>query len=82
MSGERYEIFMARSAHRKYKRFPPNLQERIKEESEIVGNDPYACGELKVLYAVFGVTILFRIALNIGLPIEFLKKRMKLKSCW
>ena len=47
MSGERYEIFMARSAHRKYKRFPPNLQERIKEESEIVGNNPYACGQLK-----------------------------------
>ena len=47
MSGEKYEIFMARSAHRKYKKFPPNLKEKIKEESETIGNDPYACEELK-----------------------------------
>jgi mRNA-degrading endonuclease RelE of RelBE toxin-antitoxin system len=47
VSGEKYEIFMAGSAYRKYKKFPPNLKEKIKEESEIIGNDPYACEELK-----------------------------------
>lgn len=47
MSGERYEIFMARSAHRRYKKFPLNLKEKIKEESETIGNDPYACEERK-----------------------------------
>jgi len=47
VSGEKYEIFMARSAHRKYKKFHPNLKEKIKEESETIGNDPYSCEELK-----------------------------------
>jgi len=36
----------------------------------------------KTLYEVFGLTILFRIALNIGSPIAFLRKKKKLKLFW
>ena len=47
MSGEEYEIFMAPSAHRRYKRFPPLLKNRIKEEANTLKADPYVCEELK-----------------------------------
>ena len=38
---------MAPSAHRKYKKFPPVLKNKIKEEAEAIACDPYACEELK-----------------------------------
>ena len=47
MSGKKYEIFMAPSAHRRYKKFPPALKNRIKEEAEALRSDPYICEELK-----------------------------------
>jgi mRNA-degrading endonuclease RelE of RelBE toxin-antitoxin system len=34
MSGRRYQIFMAPSAHRRYKKFDPGLQQKIKEEAK------------------------------------------------
>jgi hypothetical protein len=33
MSGKRYQIFMAPSAHRRYKKFDPLLKQKIKEEA-------------------------------------------------
>ena len=38
---------MARSAHRRYKKFPPALKNRVKEEAEALRSDPYICEELK-----------------------------------
>jgi len=38
---------MAPSAHRKYKKFPPVLKNKIKEEAETIACDPHACEELK-----------------------------------
>ena len=38
---------MAPSAHRRYKKFPPALKKKIKEEAEAVKSDPYICEELK-----------------------------------
>ena len=38
---------MAPSAHRKYKKIPPVLKNKIKEEAEAIACDPYACEELK-----------------------------------
>jgi mRNA-degrading endonuclease RelE of RelBE toxin-antitoxin system len=47
MSGSRYEIFMAPSAHRKFKKFSPALQNKIKEEAQKLSVQPHACEELK-----------------------------------
>jgi len=47
VSGEEYQIFMAPSAHRRYKKFPPALKSRIKEEANTLKSDPYSCEELK-----------------------------------
>jgi mRNA-degrading endonuclease RelE of RelBE toxin-antitoxin system len=47
MSGERYLVFMAPSAHRKYKRFDPSLQRKIKEEAKKLPENPHRYEELK-----------------------------------
>ena len=47
MSGSRYEIFMAPSAHRRFKKFNPALQKKVKEEAEKLAVEPRACEELK-----------------------------------
>ncbi len=47
MSGRRYQIFMAPSAHRRYKKFDPGLQQKIKEEAKKLSEDPYSYEELK-----------------------------------
>jgi len=38
---------MAPSAHRRYKKFDPSLQQRIKEEAKKLSEDPNAYKELK-----------------------------------
>ncbi len=40
MSGKRYQVFMAPSAHRKYKKFDPLLKEKIKEEIKHLSESP------------------------------------------
>ncbi len=47
MSGERYQIFMAPSAHRIYRKFDPHLQRKIKEEAKKLSEEPYRYEELK-----------------------------------
>jgi len=47
MSGRRYQISMAPSAHRRYKKFDPGLQQKIKEEAKKLSEDPYNYEELK-----------------------------------
>ncbi len=47
MSGKRYQVFMAPSAHRKYKKFDPLLKEKIKEEITYLSKSPYRFEELK-----------------------------------
>jgi mRNA-degrading endonuclease RelE of RelBE toxin-antitoxin system len=47
MSGRRYQIFMAPSAHKRYKKFDADLQRKVKEESEIFAEDPYDSNILK-----------------------------------
>ena len=47
MSGKKYRVFMATSAHRRYKKFDPALQERIKDESKKLSKDPHRYEELK-----------------------------------
>lgn len=45
--GKKYQIFMAPSAHRKYKKFDPPLQKKIKQEAKKLAEDPYTYDELK-----------------------------------
>jgi addiction module RelE/StbE family toxin len=47
MSGSRYDTFMAPSAHRRFKKFNPALQKKVKEEAEKLALEPSACEELK-----------------------------------
>ena len=47
MSGKKYRVFMATSAHRRYKKFDPALQERIKDESKKLSKNPHRYEELK-----------------------------------
>ena len=47
MSGKKYRVFMATSAHRRYKKFDPALQERIKDESKKLSKDPHRYEGLK-----------------------------------
>ena len=47
MSGKEYRVFMATSAHRRYKKFDPALQDRIKDESKKLSKDPHRYEELK-----------------------------------
>ncbi|MCD6317759.1 type II toxin-antitoxin system mRNA interferase toxin, RelE/StbE family [Candidatus Aerophobetes bacterium] len=48
-SGKRYQIFMAPSAHRRYKKFDPPLQQKTKQEALRLVEDPYRYEELKGL---------------------------------
>jgi len=47
MNGSRYEIFMAPSAHRRFKKFNPRLRDKIKEEARKLATESYVCEELK-----------------------------------
>ena len=49
MSGDRrrYQIFMAPSAHKRYKKLDTHLQERIKVAARKLSEDPYRFEELK-----------------------------------
>jgi len=47
MSGRRYQVFMAPSAHRRYKKFDSGLQQKIKEEAKKLSEDPHIYKELK-----------------------------------
>ncbi len=47
MNGSRYQIFMASSAHKRYKKFDSGLQQKIKEEAQKISEDPYIYNELK-----------------------------------
>jgi mRNA-degrading endonuclease RelE of RelBE toxin-antitoxin system len=47
MSGRRYQVFMAPSAHRRYKKFDSGLQKKIKEEAKKLSEDPHIYEELK-----------------------------------
>ena len=47
MSGRQYEVFMAPSAHRRFKKFNSAVQKKVKEEAEKLSVEPNACEELK-----------------------------------
>ena len=47
MSGRRYQVFMAPSAHRRYKKFGGGLQQKIKEGAKKLSEDPHIYDELK-----------------------------------
>ena len=47
MSGKQYKVFMAPSAHRRYKKFNSHLQSKLKEEARKLSEDPYRSEELK-----------------------------------
>ncbi len=47
MNGRRYQVFMAPSAHRRFKKFDPPLQQRIKEEAKRLSEDPHRYEELR-----------------------------------
>jgi len=41
MNGRKYQVFMAPSAHRRYKKFDSDLQQKIKKEVEKLTEDPH-----------------------------------------
>lgn len=47
MPGREYQIIMAPSAHRLYKKFSPALQERVKEEAKRLAENPHQYEELE-----------------------------------
>ena len=47
MSGKQYQVFMAPSAHRRYKKFDPLLKEKIKKEANRLSENPHLYEELK-----------------------------------
>jgi mRNA-degrading endonuclease RelE of RelBE toxin-antitoxin system len=47
MSGKSYQVFMAPSAHKRFKKFDPLLKQTIKKEAEELSRDPYRHEELK-----------------------------------
>jgi mRNA-degrading endonuclease RelE of RelBE toxin-antitoxin system len=47
MSGRRYQVFMAPSAHKRYKKFDARLQQKIREEANKLSEDPHIYEELK-----------------------------------
>ncbi len=40
MSGDGYKVYMAPSAHKRYKKYGTALQEKIKEESKKLSENP------------------------------------------
>jgi len=47
MSGKQYQVFMAPSAHRRYRKFDPVLKQTIKEEANKLAEDSHRYEELK-----------------------------------
>lgn len=47
MSGKPYQVFMAPSALRRYRKLDSSLQLKIKDEVEKLSENPYQCEELK-----------------------------------
>lgn len=47
MCGKRYQVFMAPSAHGRYKKVDPLLKQTIKEEANKLSEDPDRYEELK-----------------------------------
>lgn len=47
MSGDVYKVYMATSAHKRYKKYGTVLQEKIKEEARKLSENPYHHEELK-----------------------------------
>ena len=52
MSGKRYQVVMASSAHRRYKKFDPFLKQKIKEEANKFSEDPHYARNLIYFLAV------------------------------
>lgn len=46
MNGKSYAIVMAPSAHKRYKKFDPNLQSKIKEKAKNIADTPYSFKQL------------------------------------
>ncbi len=46
MNGKSYAIVMAPSAHKRYKKFGQNLQQKIKKETQKIANSPYSFKQL------------------------------------
>ena len=46
-SGKRYQVLMAPSAHRRYRKFNPPLQQKIKQEALKLAEDPQRHEELR-----------------------------------
>ncbi|MCD4844533.1 MAG: type II toxin-antitoxin system RelE/ParE family toxin [Methanosarcinales archaeon] len=44
---KQYQIFMSPSAHRRYKKFDPRLQHKVKEKARELSEKPYQYDELK-----------------------------------
>lgn len=47
MNGKIYEVFMAPSAYRRYKKFAPPLQKKAQEEAKQLAENPHRYEELK-----------------------------------
>ena len=47
MNGRQYQIFMAPSAHKRYKKFNLSLQQRVQQEALRLAEDPHRYEELK-----------------------------------
>ena len=47
MSGKSYQIFMAPSAHKRYKKFDSSLQQKIQQETSRIAEEPHRYEELK-----------------------------------
>jgi len=47
MSGKPYQIFMALSAHKRYKKFDSSLQQKIQQKASRIAEEPHRYEELK-----------------------------------
>jgi addiction module RelE/StbE family toxin len=47
MNGKTYEVFMAPSAYRRYKKLTPSLQRKVQEEAQQLAENPHRYEELK-----------------------------------
>jgi len=47
MTGKRYQVVMAPAAHRRFRKFDPPLQEKVKAEAVKLAEDPYRHEKLK-----------------------------------
>ena len=44
-TGKPYRVVMAPSAHKRYKKFDPLLKEKIRQQAEILAQEPHRCEE-------------------------------------